>query len=61
MESINKDLSELKIPYRIRIDCISIQKSFVSNKTFDTYDEAWTYGVTESKKFQPCSFCVIRS
>lgn len=55
-----KDFTELKSHYRVRIDSLDKQfVSWISNKTFESYEEAWNYGVQESKQFGNCGVRVI--
>lgn len=53
-----KDFTELKYVYRARLD-FPDGKSFISNTTFDSYDECFNYASSASKKYSLCGFTVI--
>lgn len=50
--------TELKLVYRARLD-FSDGKSFISNSSFDNYEDCFNYAKSESKKYHMCGFCVI--
>ena len=43
-----KDFTELKYVYRARLD-LPDGRSFISNTSFDSYDECFNYASSESK------------
>ena len=53
-----ENFTELKFVYRARLDFLN-GKSFISNSTFDSYDECFNYANEESKKYPSCAFCVV--
>lgn len=58
-KSMNTNFSELKHCYRVEVYQFGTGKRFVSNESFDKYEEAWEYAKNNASQFGACGYCVV--